>query len=83
MLSKRGRIRPALDGIPNEVQTSLSVIISAGEILESYFDRLTPQQRRLALEDILGAARRMDDWMPELNAPELIEAGKKAAYHKR
>src|SRR5262245_59731865 len=56
--------KPGQSGsIPYDVQTCLSVIISAGEILESYFERLTPQQRRLALEDILGAARRMDDWM--------------------
>jgi len=65
--------------IPGDVQTCLSVIISAGEILESYFDRLSAQQRRIALEDLLGAARRMDDWMQELIAPELAAAGKRAA----
>jgi len=41
-------------------QTPLGVIISAGEILENYFDRLTPERRRLALEDILNAARQMN-----------------------
>jgi hypothetical protein len=46
--------------IANEFQTPLGVIISAGELLESYFERLTPDRRRLALEDILCAARQMN-----------------------
>jgi hypothetical protein len=49
--------------IANEFQTPLGVIISAGELLESYFERLTPDRRRLALEDILGAARQMNSAM--------------------
>jgi len=68
---------PTVEQIPSDVQTCLSVIISAGEILESYFDRLSAQQRRIALEDLLGAARRMDDWMQELTAPQLVETGKR------
>lgn len=60
--------------IADEFQTPLGVIISAGEVLESYFERLTPERRRLALEDILGAARQMNhavDWLIGLDkAPE-------------
>jgi signal transduction histidine kinase len=49
--------------IANEFQTPLGVIISAGELLEGYFERLTPDRRRLALEDILSAARQMNNTM--------------------
>jgi signal transduction histidine kinase len=56
--------------IANEFQTPLGVIISAGELLESYFDRLTPDRRRLALEDILSAARQMNSTMDLLVAFE-------------
>jgi signal transduction histidine kinase len=52
--------------IANELQTPLGVIISASELLESYFDRLTPDRRRLALEDILGAARQMNSAMDQV-----------------
>ncbi len=56
--------------IANEFQTPLGVIISAGELLESYFDRLTPDRRQLALEDILAAARQMNTTMDQLTACE-------------
>jgi signal transduction histidine kinase len=49
--------------IANEFQTPLGVIISTGESLENYFERLTPERRRLALEDILSAARQMNSTM--------------------
>jgi hypothetical protein len=50
----------------NEFQTPLGIIISAGELLQSYFDRLTPDRRHLALEDILCAARQMNSAMDRL-----------------
>lgn len=56
--------------IANEFQTPLGVIISAGELLESYIERLTPDRRRLALEDILSAARQMNSTMDLLTAFE-------------
>jgi|KBSMisStandDraft_5_1062788.scaffolds.fasta_scaffold355832_2 signal transduction histidine kinase len=56
--------------IANEFQTPLGVIISAGELLESYIERLTPERRRLALEDILCAARQMNSAMDFLTAVE-------------
>jgi len=52
--------------IANQFQTALGVIISAGELLQSYFDRLTPDRRHLALEDILCAARQMNSAMDRL-----------------
>lgn len=52
--------------ITNEFQTPLGIIISAGEVLESYFDRLPPERRRLALEDILTAARQMSQSLDSL-----------------
>lgn len=56
--------------IANEFQTPLGVIISAGELLQSYFDRLSPDRRNLALEDILCAARQMNSAMDQLMALE-------------
>ena len=56
--------------IANEFQTPLGVIILAGELLESFFERLTPDRRRLALEDILTAARRMNSTIDLLTAFE-------------
>jgi signal transduction histidine kinase len=56
--------------IANEFQTPLGVIISAGELLENYIERLTPERRRLALEDILSAARQMNSTMDLLSAFE-------------
>jgi signal transduction histidine kinase len=51
-----------------EFQTPLGVIISSGELLESYFERLTPDRRRLALADILSAARQMNQTLGSLAA---------------
>jgi hypothetical protein len=56
--------------IANQFQTPLGVIISAGELLQSYFDRLTPDRRHLALEDILCAARQMNSAMDQLMVVE-------------
>jgi signal transduction histidine kinase len=56
--------------IANEFQTPLGVIISASELLQSYFDRLTPDRRHLALEDILCAARQMNSAMDQLMLAE-------------
>lgn len=45
--------------LANQFQVPLGIIISATEVLESYFDRLTPERRRMALQDVLNAARQM------------------------
>jgi hypothetical protein len=59
--------------LANEFQTPLCVIISAGELLEGYFERLSPDRRRLALEDILAAARQMN-----CTVDSLLEQDKRA-----
>jgi signal transduction histidine kinase len=70
--------------IANEFQTPLGVIISAGELLESYFERLTPDRRRLALEDILSAARQMNNTMDQLTSFEIeSEKNSKSATSKQ
>ena len=56
--------------IANEFQTSLGIIITAGEVLESYFERLSPDRRRLALKDILCAAREMNHTIDLLAASD-------------
>src|SRR5262252_8577083 len=68
--------------IANEFQTPLGVIISAGELLESYFERLTPDRRRLALEDILSAARQMNKTMDLLVAFEKETNSESLSFEK-
>jgi len=53
----------------DDFHTPLGVIISAGEVLENYFDRLTPERRRIALEDILSAARQMNHTIDLIQRP--------------
>jgi signal transduction histidine kinase len=69
--------------IANEFQTPLGVIISAGELLESYFERLTPDRRRLALEDILFAARQMNSAMDQLTVLETKKNSNSASARLR
>lgn len=72
--------RATASHIANEFQTPLGVIILAGEVLENYFDRLTPEQRRLALGDILSAARQMNHAMDSFVA---IEKDRESIQRKR
>jgi signal transduction histidine kinase len=64
--------------IANEFQTPLGIIISASELLESYFERLTPERRQVALEDILCAARQMNSAMDLLSVFETDKNSKSA-----
>ena len=57
--------------LASEFQTPLCVIISAGEVLENYFDRLSPERRQLALEDILHAARQMNQTIDSFVTSEM------------
>src|SRR5215475_14081089 len=68
--------------LANEFQTPLGVILSAGELLESYFERLTPDRRRLALEDILSSARQMNSTMDLLTGIENETKPKSAVSEK-
>jgi signal transduction histidine kinase len=69
--------------IANEFQTPLGIIISAGELLENYFERLTPERRRLALEDILSAARQMNTTMDLLTEVEHETTSKSEAVSSK
>ena len=69
--------------LANDFQTPLGVIISAGEVLENYFDRLTPERRRLALEDILTAARQMNDSIGSLITSMNRKSGSKSMNKSR
>lgn len=68
--------------LAHDFQTPLGVIISAGEVLESYFDRLTPERRRVALEDILNSARQMNQSIDSLITFEQVKI-RKSAHSRR
>ena len=52
--------------VSHEFRTPLGVIYSASEILQTYFDRLKPEQRADHLEDICHATRQMSNLMEEV-----------------
>jgi signal transduction histidine kinase len=52
--------------VSHEFRTPLSIIQSAAEVLEGYFDRLKPERRNMHLQDIGRATRRMADLMEEV-----------------
>jgi signal transduction histidine kinase len=45
--------------VSHEFRTPLGVILSAAENLESYFERLKPEQRRTQLDNVIHATRQM------------------------
>jgi PAS domain S-box-containing protein len=62
--------------VSHEFRTPLGVILSSSDILESYFDRLRPEQRRDHLQDIRHATRQMSSLMEEVLLLGRVEAGK-------
>jgi signal transduction histidine kinase len=62
--------------VSHEFRTPLGVILSAAENLESYLDRLRPEQRRQQLEHIMQATRHMGNLMEEVLLLGRTEAGK-------
>jgi signal transduction histidine kinase len=62
--------------VSHEFRTPLGVILSAAENLESYFDRLTPQQRRSQLEHVIQSTRQMANVMENVLFIGRAEAGK-------
>ncbi len=62
--------------VSHEFRTPLGIIMSAAEILDSYFDRLGPEKRREHLRDIHQASRHMSDLMEEVLLLGRVEAGK-------
>ncbi len=62
--------------VSHEFRTPLEVIMSSGEILQRYFDRLAPDKRKEQLEAIHQSVRRMDRLMDEVLLLSKVEAGK-------
>jgi PAS domain S-box-containing protein len=52
--------------VSHEFRTPLGVIVSSADILESYFDRLKPEQRAGHLQDIRHSTRQMTGLMEEV-----------------
>src|SRR5205085_2746002 len=62
--------------VSHEFRTPLGVILSATENLESYFDRLKPEQRRKQLDHVVQATRHMAKVMENVLLLGRAEAGK-------
>jgi PAS domain S-box-containing protein len=62
--------------ISHEFRTPLSIIMSSAEILESYFDRLDPAERREQLLSIQKNSRRMARLMEDVLLLGQADAGK-------
>ena len=60
--------------VSHEFRTPLGVIYSAADILESYFDRLRPNQRADHLQDIRHSARQMSNLMEEVLVVGKVES---------
>jgi PAS domain S-box-containing protein len=62
--------------VSHEFRTPLGVILSSAEILESYLDELTPEERREQLLSIQKNTRRMASLMEEVLLLGMVEAGR-------
>lgn len=62
--------------VSHEFRTPLSVIVSAADILENYFDRLKSEQRAGHLQDIRHSAGQMTRLMEEVLLLGKVQAGK-------
>jgi PAS domain S-box-containing protein len=62
--------------VSHEFRTPLGIIMSSEEILDRYFDRLTPEKRRDQLHAIHNAVKRMAEMMEEILLLGRVEAGK-------
>jgi signal transduction histidine kinase len=62
--------------VSHEFRTPLGIIMSSAEILESYFQRLDETRRREHLQDIVDAARRMNDLIGEVLLLGQVDAGR-------
>jgi len=54
--------------ISHEFRTPLTIIHSAGELLDIYFDRLSPEQRERQLQSIRLQIKRLDQMVEEVSA---------------
>jgi len=62
--------------VSHEFRTPLGVILSSADILDSYFEQLTPEERGEQLLSIKKNTRRMAALMEEVLLLGLVEAGK-------
>src|SRR5262249_21368652 len=62
--------------VSHEFRTPLGVILSSADILQTYHDRLGPQQRATHLQDIRHATQQMTGLMEEVLLLGRVEAGK-------
>jgi PAS domain S-box-containing protein len=62
--------------VSHEFRTPLGIIMSAADILQKYFDRLSPARRGEHLQDIHDASRRMAELMDEVLLLARVEAGR-------
>jgi signal transduction histidine kinase len=62
--------------VSHEFRTPLGVILSAAENLDSYFERLAPEQRRKQLEHVIQSTRQMAKVMENVLFIGRAEAGK-------
>ena len=63
-----------LHSVSHEFRTPLSVILSSTELLETYSDRLTPERRADALNQIRESTTRMNDMVGQVLLLSRIEA---------
>jgi len=62
--------------VSHEFRTPLGVILSAAENLDSYFERLKPDQRRTQLQSVIQATRHMARLMEDVLLLGRAEAGR-------
>lgn len=62
--------------VSHEFRTPLGVIMSSADILESYFDRLNPDQRHGYLQDVRHSTQQMTRLMEEVLLLGRVESGK-------
>jgi signal transduction histidine kinase len=62
--------------VSHEFRTPLGVIVSSTDILESYFDRLKPEQRAGHLQDIRHSTRQMTGLMEEVLLLGAVESSR-------
>lgn len=65
--------------VSHEFRTPLGIIMSAGELLKNYRDRLPPESQQELFTDILGSTRRMAALMEQVLLLGRVDAGKIAA----
>ncbi len=64
--------------VSHEFRTPIGVIVSSAQVLDSYFDRLSPPRRHEHLQDIVDAAHHMAGLIDEVLLLGRIEAGRLA-----